>query len=318
MRKVLITGATGFAGSFLTEYLTSLSDFEVFGTYVSDESLKNVSDFKDKANYIKLDLLENEEVEKAIKEIKPDLVFHLAAMSSPGKSFSEPSQTIMNNVNSEINLLEAMREHSKDAKILIVSSADVYGIVTSENLPIDEETPLNPANPYAVSKIAQDYLGLEYFNVYKLNIVRARPFNHIGPRQSLGFVVSDFAKRIVDIEKGKTAPVLKVGNLSAKKDFTDVRDMVRAYALVLEKGKLGEVYNIGSGICHSIEEIVEMMRNISKAKFELEKDEELFRPSENPELIADTAKLRSVIDWRPEISLEKTLEDTINYWRNFE
>jgi GDP-4-dehydro-6-deoxy-D-mannose reductase len=198
----------------------------------------------------------------------------------------------------------------------VVASAEVYGCVKKEDLPIDEETPLNPTNPYAVSKLTQDFLGLQYHLSYGLKTLRVRPFNHVGPRQSPNFVVSTFAQKIVEIEKGKREPVLPVGNLQAKRDFTDVRDVVKVYSLLMEKGEFGEVYNIGSGVSYKIAEILEKLLSISKVKITVKVDKSLFRPIDDPDLVCDVTKVTKLTGWRPEIPIEKTLKDTLDYWRN--
>lgn len=316
MKKVLITGATGFAGSFLTEYLIGLGDYEIIGSYVTEDSLKNVESAKSKAEFKSINLLEKDAVESLIKEVKPEYIYHLAALASVTSSFKDPIGVITNNVSAQVNLLEAVRSAQIDPRILIVSSADIYGSVDPKYLPINEEAPLNPNNPYAVSKITQDFLGLQYAKSYSMGIIRIRPFNHIGPRQAAGYVVSDFAKRIVSIERGEIPPVLKVGNLDAKRDFTDVRDMVKAYKEILEKGQVREVYNIGRGVSFSMNGIIEKMRSLATTSFEIEKDPMLLRPSDTPELVADTTKLKSCINWEPEISLEQTLKDTLDFWRS--
>lgn len=317
MKKVLITGITGFAGSFLAEHLLKNPECSISGTYLSDNSLQNVASIREKLDLEKVDLMDANAVSLFISNKRPDFVYHLAALASPGKSFKNPSETIVNNITAQLNLLEAIKnENLLSTRVLVVSSADIYGIVSPENLPIDEETPFNPTSPYAVSKIAQDFLGLQYELSYKLPVIRVRPFNHIGPRQALSFAVSDFAKKIVDIEKGKTPSVLKVGSLNMKRDFTDVRDMVRAYNLIMEKGKIGDVYNIGSGVSHALKDIVEMMQSLAKVSFTLEEDPTLIRPNDNPELVCDPSKIKTATGWQPEIPLETTLKDTLDYWRN--
>ena len=317
MKKVLITGITGFAGSYLAEYLVDKKEYEIWGTYLFDASLVNVSAIKDKINLIKIDLSKEENVFKLVKDTAPSLIFHLAALTSPFDSFKSPTETLMNNISLQINLLEAVRKFNLfKTKILIVSSADIYGLVKKENLPINEQTPLIPTSPYSVSKIAQDFLGLTYFLSYNLKIIRVRPFNHIGPRQSSQFVVSSFAKQIAEIEKGKRKPILKVGNLEAKRDFTDVKDMVRAYAALMEKGKIGDVYNIGSGTSYKISDILNKLVFMSSSKIKIEKEEGLLRPSDNPELVCDSTKFIKLTGWKPEISIEETLKDTLDYWRN--
>ncbi len=315
--KALITGITGFAGSYLAEHLLSTKKYDISGTYLLEESLSNVRNVKDKLNLIKADLSEEKSVFKIIKEVSPSVIFHLAALTSPADSFKNPVQTLNNNISLEINLLEAVREYNMvNTKILIISSADIYGLVKKEDLPIDEQTPLMPTSPYSVSKIAQDYLGLTYFLSYQLKIIRVRPFNHIGPKQSPNFVVSSFAKQIAEIEKGKRKPVLHVGNLETKRDFTNVKDIVRAYVLAIEKGKYGEVYNVGSGISYKILDILNKLITMSSSKIKIEKDEALSRPSDNPDLICDASKFTKLTGWKPQISIETTLKDTLDYWRN--
>ncbi len=315
MKKVFITGITGFAGSFLAEHLVSLGH-DVSGTYISDKSVEYVDAIKDKIRLHKVNLLEADTVKNIIKEEQPEWVFHLAALTAPGLSFDNPTDTMTNNIAAEIHLFEALRKADLLAsRVLITSSAEVYGIVAPNDLPIDEDTPLRPTTPYAVSKIAQDYLGLQYFLSYKMPIVRVRPFNHIGPRQSDAFAIGAFAKKIAMIEKGKMEPILKVGNTDAKRDFTDVRDMVRAYALVLENGIPSEVYNIGSGVSHKIADVLDMMLKESTTSITVETDESLLRPVENPELICDATKVRDATRWMPVIPLEQTLKDTLDYWR---
>lgn len=317
MRKALITGITGFAGSYLAQYLLETKKYEVSGTYLIEDSLKNVGKIKNKLNLIKADLSEEKSVFKIIENVAPDIIFHLAALTSPFDSFSNPTKTLTNNISLQINLLEGIRKHKlHNTKILIVSSADIYGLVKKEDLPIDERTPLMPTSPYSVSKIAQDFLGLTYFLSYGLKIIRVRPFNHVGPKQSSHFVVSSFAKQIAEIEKGKRKPILRVGNLEAKRDFTDVKDMVHAYTLAIEKGKYGDVYNIGSGISYGISDILGKLVSMSSFSIKIEKDEALFRPIDNPDLICDASKFIKLTGWKPQIPIDVTLKNTLDYWRN--
>lgn len=312
--KILITGATGFAGSHLVEYLIKHGGV-VYGTYLVDKNLKELDFLKNRVNFLKLDLLDRKATENLIFKIKPDEIYHLAALTSPAKSFTDPKETLVNNILAEINLLEAVKDLGLKSKILIVGSADEYGIVAKENIPIDESTPLNPTNPYSVSKIAQDFLGLQYFNSYKLNIYRARPFNHIGPRQQERFVVPSLCQQIALIEKGKQEKIIKVGNLTTIRDFTDVRDIVKAYSLLLQKGKPGEVYNIGSGKGYEIKKVLNLLLSFTKVKIKIEVDPLLLRPVENPIIIADSSLFRKTTGWEPRIPLEKTLQDTLEYWR---
>jgi GDP-4-dehydro-6-deoxy-D-mannose reductase len=306
--RVLTTGATGFAGGFLSEHLIE-KGIEVYGTSLSSQDSSSLAQIK------KLDLLDKKATEELLLEIKPDVIFHLAALTSPAESFNDPEKIITNNIIAEINILEAVRKNNISCRIMITSTAEVYGLISEKDLPVDEETPLNPGSPYAVSKIAQDFLGLQYFNAYGMDVVRIRPFNHIGPRQTTQFVVASFAKQIAEIEKKISPPLLKVGNLDAKRDFTDVRDMVRAYTLLSEKGRAGEVYNIGSGKSHKIGEILDRLLSLSKVKIDVELDPARLRPSDVPDIYSDNKKIEEETGWKPEIPLEKTLEDTLDYWR---
>ncbi|MFH1186736.1 MAG: GDP-mannose 4,6-dehydratase [Candidatus Levyibacteriota bacterium] len=317
MKKIIVTGSTGFVGSYLLKYLASFKKYQIFGTYLTDGSLKRLSSLKNEVSFKKLDLNSKKDTQALIKDIKPDIIFHLAASTSPAQSFKNPLETIVNNVSSELNILESIREKKLfNTKILIVSSAEIYGLVEKKDLPISEDAPLKPTSPYSVSKIAQDFLGLQYYLSYKIPIIRVRPFNHIGPRQSEGFVVPDFAKKIAEIEKGKRESIVNVGNLEAKRDFTDVRDVVRAYILLIEKGIPGEVYNIGSGVSYKISKILEILLSLSSSKIKVEVDKKLLRPADIPELVCNSTKLKKLTGWKPEIPVEKTLKDTLDYWRN--
>lgn len=315
--KVLITGASGFAGSHLVEYLSVHKKYKLFGTYLLGASLKNIDTTRYPIDLLQVDLTDDKKVTEIIKAIQPDLIFHLAALPSPAESFRKPLETIVNNVSIQINILEAIKEANLlKTRILIVSSADVYGMVSRKSIPIDEDTPFTPTNSYAVSKITQDFLGLQYSISYGLPIVRVRPFNHIGPRQSPQFVISSFAKQIAEIEKGTKENILHVGNIKAKRDFTDVRDVVRAYSLIIEKGKSAEVYNIGSGVSYKISDILDILLSFSKVKIAIQIDPSLLRPGDTPDFICNNQKIKKTINWEPAIPIEQTLKDTLDYWRN--
>jgi GDP-4-dehydro-6-deoxy-D-mannose reductase len=316
-KKILITGASGFVGSHLVDHLAQDTNNVLFGTSFSKNGSKSSNDNKEKIQLLEVDLRNEDEVYDLVDKVKPEIIYHLAAFTSAADSFKSPRETVLNNIACQINIFEAMRKSDLlNSKTLVVASAEVYGSVKKEDLPMDEQTPLNPTNPYAVSKLAQDFLGRQYFLSYGLKAVRVRPFNHVGPRQAPIFVVSSFAQKIVEIEKGKKEPVLPVGNLEAKRDFTDVRDVVRAYSLLMEKGEFGEVYNIGSGTSYKISEILDMLLSFSNAKITVQVDKSLFRPIDDPELICDPSKINKLTGWKAEIPIEKTLKDTLDSWRN--
>lgn len=316
MKKILITGASGFVGGHLATHLLTIPDLEIHGTYLSDDSLYE-SPVKNTITFHKTDLQQKEQIDVLIHEIKPDWIFHLAAQANVPISFKDPVATFHANIDSQVFLLEALRkENLLETRVLIVGSSEEYGYVKPDELPVKETTPLRPANPYSVSKIAQDYLAVQYNIAYKMPLIRVRPFNHIGPKQKTGYVVTDFAKQIADIEKGRTEPIIKVGNLEAKRDFTDVRDIVKAYPLLLEKGQPGEVYNIGFGVSHKVQEILDILLSFSTIKISIEVDQNKLRPSDVPEIVCDNTQIIQATGWKPEIPLEQTLKDILDYWRS--
>lgn len=317
MIKILITGITGFAGSHLAEILVQENKYDVVGIHASDRHLENLKAVKEKIHLEKVNLLDGDETARVIEKTKPEIIFHLAAAATVTNSFEKAADFITNNSTSQINLFEAVRKNNLfGTKIIVISSANIYGLVSLKNIPINENVPFTPDNPYSVSKITQDYLGLCYFLAYKLPIVRLRPFNHIGPRLSADLSISRFAKQIAEIEKGLKEPVMRVGNLEAKRDFTDVRDMVRAYILASEKCISGEAYNIGTGVSRTIGEVLDQLISLSNLKIEIKSEESLFRPSDIPELRADASKFKQATLWEPEVPFKKTLEDLLAYWRD--
>jgi GDP-4-dehydro-6-deoxy-D-mannose reductase len=313
--RVLITGITGFVGSHLAEYLLSLKNCEIYGTYRWRSRMENISHIKERLKLYECDLKDATAVYNLIKEIRPDMIFHLAAQSYVPMSWTAPSETIITNVISQINILEAVRNLKMDTLIHIAGSSEEYGLVLKNEVPIKETNPLRPLSPYGVSKVAQDLLGFQYYKSYNLKIIRTRAFNHEGPRRGEVFVTSNFAKQIAEIEKGKREPIIYVGNLEAVRDFTDVRDVVRAYYLVLTKGKAGEVYNIASGKGYKIKEVLDIYLEMSKVKVEVKVDPARLRPSDVELLIGDATKIKEECGWQPQIPFEKTLEDLLNYWR---
>lgn len=311
--KALITGIAGFAGSHLTEYLLS-QKVGVWGFFHPRHSTDNLNPIRSQISGVPCDILDKNKVLTSIKHIKPDFVFHLAAFSSPSASFANPAETLNNNILGQINLLESLVAIKSKARILVIGSADEYGAVDPKFLPLDENTPLAPNSPYAVSKVTQDFLGWQYFLHHGLHIVRVRPFNHIGPRQAHAFVVASFASQIAQLEK-EGGGQIKVGNLENYRDFTDVRDMVRAYLLALEKCTPGEVYNIGSGKPIKIADLLAKMISLSKVVISIKKDPSRRHLHDIKKIYCDFKKFKNQTGWRPKIPLSRTLSDTIEYER---
>lgn len=316
-KKILITGITGFAGSFLAEHLVaSQEDAQIFGTYLTDQSLENVSSVKDSLHLEKIELTDFAAVKALIEKIKPDEVYHLAALPGTSSSLQDPASFLENNINAQLYILESLREANLlTTRIVIVGSGMMYGRIKPSDLPLTEETPLQPITPYDVSKITQDFMGLQYFNAYTMPIMRARPFNHAGPRLSEQFVISAFSKKIVEIEKGKREPILTVGNLETKRDVTDVHDMVRAYALLMEKGIPGEAYNLGCGQSYEIGDLLKILLSFSESKIEVRVDTTLLRANDIPDMVCHSGKFIALTGWKSEIPIEQTLKDTLEYWR---
>ncbi len=314
--RVLITGITGFAGSHLAEYiLANHPDIEIFGTVRWRSRMDNVVPILDKIRLIEADIKDMVSLKSVLAESKPDRIFHLAAQSFVPTSWKCPAETFAINAIGEINLFEAVLDLGIKPKIQVAGSSEEYGQVFSDEIPMKETNPLRPLSPYAVSKVAQDFLAFQYYKSYGLRTVRTRGFNHTGPRRGDVFVTSSFAKQIAEIEKKKRPPVISVGNLEAKRDFTDVRDMVRAYWLALERGVEGEVYNIGRGQAFSMKEVLDLLMSLSRAKMEVKVDPERLRPSDVPVLLADSTKFISLTGWQPMIPFKQTIVDLLNYWR---
>lgn len=288
----------------------------VFGVGLPKDSTRNIRHIESQIRLYRVDLTDYDGVRDVISSAEPDQIFHLAAQASVERAWEDPGGTLVNNITAQLNLLRAIIACDLDPRILVVASADEYGLVEIEDLPADEDTPLRPLNPYAVSKIAQDYLGYQYHLSHDLKVVRVRPFNHTGPRQGLGFVVPDFCRQIALIEDGRQESVMRVGNLAAQRDFSDVRDVVRAYYLALSKGEPGAVYNVGSSRTYSIREILDLLLSLSEVEIRVKQDPERMRPSDVPVLVCDTRYFGRTTGWEPRYRMQQTLCDTLNYWRN--
>jgi GDP-4-dehydro-6-deoxy-D-mannose reductase len=311
MKKALIIGAAGFVGNYLIDHLLDDGRWSISATKMENETIVNSN-----VDVLDVDIIDGTSVQKLFKAVQPDCIFHLAAQSSVALSWKNPNLTIDVNIKGSVNVLESIRELSYKPRVLLIGSGEEYGRIRQEELPVDEENRIRPGNIYAATKAAQNMFGKIYSEAYGLDIMNVRAFNHIGPGQSPTFVVADFCKQVADIEKGRQEPIIRVGNLSAKRDFTDVRDVVKAYALLMEKGRSGETYNIGSGNAVSVEEILNLILSLSKEKITVVIEKERLRPVDIPKIEADTSKIMHDTGWKPEIELKKTIIDTLNYWRN--
>lgn len=313
--KVLITGITGMIGSHLADYLLTHGNVEVFGFKRWRSNPKNILHLEGKVTFIEGDIEDSSSIERAIKESNPDKIYHLAAQSYPRESWDAPVATFNANVIGTINLLEAVRKHCPDSWVHIACSSAQYGFIRPEDVPITENQPMKPLSPYGVSKVAQELLGYQYFANFGLNTVMTRSFNHVGPRQGDRCSVQTFSKQLAEIEAGLHEPVLYVGNLTPRRDFSDVRDIVRALWLLLEKGKAGETYNMSSGMAPTIQEVLDTVLSYSKTTVEVKVDPARLRPSDEPILLGDNTKLREATGWNPEIPFKQTVLDIVNYWR---
>ncbi len=314
--NVLITGITGFVGSHLAEYLLTMPEVEVYGMLRWRSKTENIEQIKNKIEIVECDLRDATSVEKAIETCKPDKIFHLAAQSFVPTSWHAPQETLTTNIVGQLNIFEACRNLGISPWIQIACSSEEYGMVHPDETPIKETNPLRPLSPYAVSKVGQDFLGYQYFASYGLKVVRTRGFNHTGPRRGDVFVESTFAKQIAEIEKGKKEPFIDHGNLDAIRDYTDVRDMVRAYWVATEKCEPGEVYNICTGTAWKIQDMLNYLLSKSTAKVTLRKDPKRMRPSDVQVLIGDNSKFRKATGWEPQYKFEQTLDDLLEYWRS--
>lgn len=303
-KRVFITGLTGFAGTHLSQYLEN-HGFEIYGTSWPEKI--------EKERIFWLDLRNGRKLRKILKDIKPKWIFHLAALSHVGESWKKKKETILTNFLSTLNLFEGALNLPEPPKILFVSSAEVYGSVKRKDLPVKEKHPPNPLNPYALSKLLGEILS-SFYNSLGMEILVVRPFNYTGPGQSPKFVCSDFAYQIVMIEKGKAPSEIRVGNLKVRRDFSDVRDVIKAFRILMEKGERGSPYNVCSGKSYSIEEILNTLIKFSKKKIEVIEDEKKFRKADVTDIYGDYSKIKK-LGWKPTIPLEKTLKDIIDWWR---
>ena len=309
---IVVTGATGFVGRHLVQHLLAEGQGPIWGLARPGPTPPKSAAL---ARLVEVELQDAAATRAVLEAARPASLYHLAAQSSVAESHTDPLGTLQNNVASQVNLLQAVRELGLPTRVLVVGSNEEYGLVSADELPLRESAELRPLSPYAVSKAAQDLLGYQYARAYGLSIVRVRPFTHIGPGQEPRFAAASFARQVARIEAGLQEPVLKVGNLSAERDVTDVRDVVRAYRLAVEQGEAGEVYNVGSGRTVSMRAILDGLLALSSTSIRVDTDPGLLRPTESTPQYADFGRLRARTGWQPAIPLERTLADLLDHWR---
>jgi GDP-4-dehydro-6-deoxy-D-mannose reductase len=311
--KALITGVSGFVGSHLAEYLLEVTGWAVAGTVFGPYN--NIADLCGRLELYPAELSHLDVMTFILEQAQPDIIFHLAAQPLVSTSRRDPWGTLETNIRMQLNILEGVAQVKPECRVLVVGSSEEYGLTSPQDLPIDEETPLRPLNAYALSKVTQDLMGLQYHLTHKMHVVRARPFNHIGPRQRMGFVAPDFASQIAAAELGLQPPTIDVGNLATRRDFSDVRDVVRAYVLLVTQGEPGQVYNVGAGESHSVQELLDNLLAMSRVSIEVRQDPNRKRPADVPEVVCDASRLQELTGWRPAIPFERSLQDILEYWR---
>ena len=310
MKKALIIGAAGFVGSYLIDHIQKHCVWSIVVTKMPQERLTLQG-----ADVCDLDIMDPAAITELLEEKRPDYIFHLAAQSSVAVSWKNPGLTVDVNIKGSLNVLDAVRKLDYKPRVLLIGSGEEYGHLRQDEVPVGEDNVLRPGNIYAATKACQNMLGAIYARAYGMDVLMVRAFNHVGPNQSPIFVVADFCRQAAEIELGMREPVIRVGNLSARRDFSDVRDVVRAYAALMEKGKAGETYNVGAGKAVEIRRILDMILSLAKKEIRVETDPARMRPVDVPVIEADIRKLQACTGWRTEIPLEKTIEETLNYWR---
>ncbi|HOT90486.1 MAG TPA: GDP-mannose 4,6-dehydratase [Anaerolineae bacterium] len=311
--RILITGATGFVGNHLRRYFLAHTDWDIIGTSYPDMPPAPFDPQRETLRF--LDLRDVEATYALLGQSPPEYIIHLAAQSHIPTSYQDPWSTLENNIRGQLNLLEGCVALKIAPRMLVIGSGEEYGRAAATDLPLTENHPLRPENPYSVSKVTQDVMGYQYFISYHLPVIRMRPFNHVGPGQSARFVLPAFAKQVAGIEAGKQTPVMYVGNLEPARDFTDVRDVVRAYHLALTRGVPGEVYNIASGTPRTIRSLVEQLTALATVPIRVEVDPERYRPADVPIIYGSAEKLRRDTGWEPEIPFAQTVQDVLDEWR---
>ena len=312
--RLLITGITGFVGSHMAEYALA-QGAEVFGSARWRSRTENIDHLRDKIQVVDCDLRDIASVRRLLTTARPTHVIHLAAQSFVGSSWHTPTETITTNTTCQINLLESIRDLRTSPRFLVIGTSEEYGLVHADEVPIRETNQLRPLSPYAVSKVAQDLMGFQYFQSYGLPIMRTRAFNHEGPRRGDVFVTSNFAKQVAEIEAGLRKPIIFVGDLKPRRDYSDVRDIVRGYWILLERGEPGEVYNLCSGSSWTIHQVLDFYLHEARVKdIAVQTDPARMRPSDVMILEGDPSKIAK-LGWKVEIPFEQTLGDLLAYWR---
>lgn len=311
MKKALIIGGAGFVGNYLIDHIQKNCIWSIVVTKLPHERIE-----KSEIEILDLDIMDQRAVQTVLEKIKPNYIFHLAAQSSVSLSWKNPGLTVDVNIKGTLCLLEAVRQWGGAPRILLIGSGEEYGYIQPSETPIRENTVLRPGNIYAATKACQNMIGEIYARAYHMDILMVRAFNHIGPGQAPIFVVSDFCRQVAEIEADRREPVMRVGNLSARRDFTDVRDVVRAYTLLMEKGKPGVTYNVGSGNAIAIQRLLDEILLLSPKEIHVEVDKHRLRPSDVPIIEANIERLQNDTGWSPKYSLKETLKDTLDDWRS--
>jgi len=314
--RILITGASGFVAGHLIEYISQVvSPVEISGLVRPGSCYSQTKKLTERIRVVEGDVRDLRSLLQVLTDFRPDRIFHLASLSSTDSSHNMACAFMDTNVMGTVNLLEALRELKLQPRVLVATSAEAYGLLYSDELPVKETAVFRPLSPFAVSKAAQDLLGFQYFKCYGLPIVRARIFSPVGPGQPPHYQISSLAWQIAEIEKKKREPLIKVANLENKRDYLDVRDLVRALWLILEKSEPGEVYNVGSGQAWSGHEILKLMQGLTRAKMVIETEDPKSRFPEPPILLADITRLVKLTGWKPQLNLKQSILDLLNYWR---
>jgi GDP-4-dehydro-6-deoxy-D-mannose reductase len=314
--RILVTGINGFAGGHLAEALGSRSDADLFGIGRHPNWTSELRHLADRVRLFSCDLCDRSRLEELVRQIEPEQVFHLAGYANTGRSFKEVDQAWAGNLSATRCLYEAVERWGGRPRILFVGSGLIYGDLGPDQRAHDERSLLQPASPYAASKAAADLASFQYARALGMDIVRARPFNHLGPRQSAQFAVAHFAQQIAAIERGQQAPILETGNLTSLRDLTDVRDTVQGYLLLMDRGRTAEAYNVATGQACSMRAVLDHLLSLAKVRIQIRQQAGLVRTAETSIICGDAAKLRNETGWAPRFSLERTLADTLEYWRH--